>query len=65
MRPTLRQILPFIVAAAITATTVCVTAGIAAAQNFPTRPITLIVPFAAGGTTDVTARIVAEHMSDS
>jgi tripartite-type tricarboxylate transporter receptor subunit TctC len=33
------------------------------AQNFPARPITMIVPFAAGGTVDVTARIVGEHMS--
>ena len=30
---------------------------------YPDRPITLIVPFAAGGPTDVVARIVAEHMS--
>jgi tripartite-type tricarboxylate transporter receptor subunit TctC len=30
---------------------------------YPERPITLIVPFAAGGPTDVVARIVAEHMS--
>jgi tripartite-type tricarboxylate transporter receptor subunit TctC len=36
---------------------------IAMAQAYPTRPITMIVPFAAGGTTDVTARIVGEHMS--
>jgi tripartite-type tricarboxylate transporter receptor subunit TctC len=33
------------------------------AQPFPSRPITIIVPFAAGGSTDVTARIVGEHMS--
>src|SRR3974377_2250514 len=33
------------------------------AQSYPTRPITMIVPFSAGGPTDVTARIVGEHMS--
>src|SRR5277367_5718494 len=37
--------------------------GIADAQTYPSRPITMIVPFAAGGPTDVIARIVAEHMS--
>jgi tripartite-type tricarboxylate transporter receptor subunit TctC len=35
----------------------------AQAQIYPTRPITMIVPFAAGGPTDVIARIVGEHMS--
>ncbi|MBJ6124490.1 tripartite tricarboxylate transporter substrate-binding protein [Microvirga splendida] len=42
-------------------------AGLAAtgaqAQNYPTRPITMIVPFAAGGPTDVVARIVTDNMS--
>jgi tripartite-type tricarboxylate transporter receptor subunit TctC len=33
------------------------------AQNYPSRPITMIVPFAAGGTSDVIARVVAEQMS--
>jgi tripartite-type tricarboxylate transporter receptor subunit TctC len=36
---------------------------IARAQAYPTRTVTMIVPFAAGGTTDVVARIVSEHMS--
>src|SRR5436309_3976882 len=31
--------------------------------NYPQRPIAMIVPFAAGGPTDVVARIVADHMS--
>jgi tripartite-type tricarboxylate transporter receptor subunit TctC len=35
---------------------------IAWAQAYPTRPITMIVPFPAGGTTDVLARIMAERM---
>ena len=33
------------------------------AQAYPARPITVIVPFAAGGSSDVIARIVGEHMS--
>ncbi|MGE3145627.1 MAG: tripartite tricarboxylate transporter substrate binding protein BugD [Pseudorhodoplanes sp.] len=38
-------------------------AGLASAQEFPSRPITVIVPFAAGGPTDVIARIVTDSMS--
>ena len=41
---------------------VALTTGIAEAQNYPARPITVIVPFSAGGPTDVIARIVGEHM---
>ena len=36
--------------------------GAAAAQNYPSRPITIIVPFSAGGPSDVMARILAERM---
>jgi tripartite-type tricarboxylate transporter receptor subunit TctC len=39
--------------------------GAAVAQDYPSRPITLIVPYAAGGGNDVMARIVAERMSKS
>ena len=35
----------------------------AAAAAYPERAITMVVPFAAGGTTDVVARIMADHMS--
>jgi tripartite-type tricarboxylate transporter receptor subunit TctC len=39
------------------------TAG-AAAQTFPSRPITMVIPFAAGGPTDVLGRVVGARMSD-
>src|SRR5215831_590931 len=38
------------------------TAGPASAQTWPSRPITIVVPFAAGGPTDVLARVVGEHI---
>jgi tripartite-type tricarboxylate transporter receptor subunit TctC len=37
-------------------------AALAAAQGFPSRPITLIVPFPPGGSTDTAARIIGEAM---
>jgi tripartite-type tricarboxylate transporter receptor subunit TctC len=36
--------------------------GIAAAQDYPTRPITVIVPFPAGGATDTLARFLGERL---
>ncbi len=49
--------------AAIAVAAAALTAAGAQAQNYPTRAITMIVPFAAGGPTDVIARIVGENMS--
>jgi len=37
-------------------------AGMAAAQDFPSRPITIVYPFAAGGPGDIIARVIAEPM---
>jgi tripartite-type tricarboxylate transporter receptor subunit TctC len=39
------------------------TNGAASAQAYPTKPIRFVVPFPAGGSTDVGARLIAEHLS--
>ena len=48
----------------IAAIAAIVFAHAASAESFPSRPITLVVAAAAGGTTDVLARIVARRMSE-
>src|SRR5262250_2745839 len=57
----MRHVLPR--AVAICAALGFAAAPVAAQSDHPRRPITLIVPFAAGGPTDVIARIAGEHMS--
>ena len=43
---------------ALALVTLCVTAAPALSQSFPDRPIKVVVPFPAGTTTDIVARIV-------
>jgi len=50
---------------ALTLGVVVMPAGTAFSQQFPSRPVTLVAPFAAGGPLDTVARIVAEGMRES
>ena len=47
------------------ATTMPAVSRSADAQSYPTRPITMIVPFPAGGPTDLIARVIGERMRSS
>jgi tripartite-type tricarboxylate transporter receptor subunit TctC len=47
----------------LAAAAVAVTATAAMAQSYPTKPITMIVPWPAGGSTDVAMRAIAENAS--
>lgn len=49
----------------ILAATVCALNSFASAQTYPTKPVTMIVPFAAGGPTDTVARTLGAIMAKS
>src|SRR2546427_6165852 len=49
---------------------ICAAAGVAAAsgvlaQGYPAHPVKIVVPFAAGGVADITARVLSQKMSES
>jgi tripartite-type tricarboxylate transporter receptor subunit TctC len=62
MKPSRRQVLHSALGAAAALLTV---SPVAWAQVYPSRPITMVVPFAAGGPTDVIGRVLAERMKAS
>src|SRR5271168_2861096 len=52
-------------AAAILVCSFVVCAGARAEEKYPTRPITMVVPFAAGGPTDILGRVIGQAISQS
>ena len=53
-----------ILATLVTGLTVLLLPALASAQDFPSKPIRLIVPFPAGGPNDIIARVIGQRMSE-
>ena len=43
---------------------IAIAAGAAAAQNYPAKAIRIVVPFGAGGTTDILARVIGDRLAE-
>ena len=44
---------------------ICLTHAMVAAQPYPSRPVTIVTPFAAGSVTDAAARLIGQHLQDA
>ena len=64
--PTRENAMPLIsmLRALAVATTAFALAALAGAQTFPSKPIRLISPYAAGGANDIVCRVIAEKLSE-
>jgi tripartite-type tricarboxylate transporter receptor subunit TctC len=63
--PVFARLFASVLAPVLAAVLVALGAGAARAQDFPKKPITMVVPFSAGGPTDTVTRLVAQGMSRS
>jgi tripartite-type tricarboxylate transporter receptor subunit TctC len=59
-----REVFMRILATLLTGLTVLLLPALASAQDFPSKPIRLIVPFPAGGPNDIIARVIGQRMSE-
>jgi tripartite-type tricarboxylate transporter receptor subunit TctC len=60
----MKAALKFLRCRVLLAAMACLTANMAFGQSYPTKPIRLVIPFSAGGATDVVVRIVANKLSE-
>lgn len=61
----MRQVTRALTFAATALGAIAIAAGAWAQDNYPTRPITIVVPFPPGGSTDVSARALVPHLQES
>ncbi|WP_019447360.1 tripartite tricarboxylate transporter substrate binding protein [Cupriavidus sp. BIS7] len=60
-----RLVRPMLAALCAGCMTIATQAGAQSADNWPTKPITYVVPFAAGGTTDLLGRLIGQRLSQT
>jgi tripartite-type tricarboxylate transporter receptor subunit TctC len=60
-----RTLMPPIRLLALSCAALAALCGAAFAQDYPSRPVKIVVPFASGGSGDIFARVVGQHLSDT